>query len=64
MKRIAIMSYNTGDIDIITLDKEIETIEEMNNYIAEFLNYNLDEIYWMEFDKGNISFLTEEDFSQ
>lgn len=64
MKRIAIMSYNTGDIDIITLDKEIETIEEMNNYIDEFLNYNLDEIYWMEFDKGNISFLTEEDFSQ
>lgn len=64
MKRIAIMSYNTGDIDIITLDKEIETIEEMNNYIDEFLNYNLDEIYWMEFDKGKISFLTEEDFSQ
>lgn len=64
MKRIAIMSYNTGNIDIITLDKEIETIEEMNNYIDEFLNYNLDEIHWMEFDKGNISFLTEEDFSQ
>lgn len=64
MKRIAIMSYNTGDIDIITLDKEIETIEEMKNYIDEFLNYNLDEIYWMEFDKGKISFLTEEDFSQ
>ena len=57
------MSYNTGDIDIITLDKEMETTEEVKDYLQENCNYNLDEIYWMEFDKGKISFLTSADFS-
>ncbi len=63
MNRIAVMSYNTGDIDIITLDKEMETTEEVKDYLQENCNYNLDEIYWMEFDKGKISFLTSADFS-
>lgn len=63
MNRIAVMSYNTGDIDIITLDEEMETTEEVKDYLQENCNYNLDEIYWMEFDKGKISFLTSADFS-
>lgn len=63
MNRIAVMSYNTGDIDIITLDEEMETTEEVKDYLQENCNYNLDEIYWMEFDKGKISFLTSDDFS-
>ncbi|WP_270561522.1 hypothetical protein [Bacteroides cellulosilyticus] len=46
MNRIAVMSYNTGDIDIITLDKEMETTEEVKDYLQENCNYNLDEIYW------------------
>ncbi|WP_373156899.1 hypothetical protein [Bacteroides cellulosilyticus] len=62
MNRIAVMSYNTGDIDIITLDKEMETTEEVKNYLQEDCNYNMDEIYWMEFDSGKISFLTSADF--
>lgn len=62
MNRIAVMSYNTGDIDIITLDEEMVTIEEVKDYLQEHCNYNLDEIYWMEFDKGKISFLTSDDF--
>lgn len=62
MNRIAVMSYNTGDIDIITLDKEMETIEEVETYLQEDCNYNMDEIYWMEFDRGKISFLTSADF--
>ena len=63
MNRIAVMSYNTGDIDIITLDTEMATTEEVKDYLQENCNYNLDEIYWMEFDKGKISFLTSADFS-
>ncbi|MCD7939382.1 MAG: hypothetical protein LUH50_04515 [Bacteroides intestinalis] len=63
MNRIAVMSYNTGDIDIITLDKEMETTEEVKTYLQEDCNYNMDEIYWMEFDRGKISFLTSADFS-
>ncbi len=31
MKRIAVMSYNIGDIDIITLDKEIRTNKEVED---------------------------------
>jgi coenzyme F420-reducing hydrogenase beta subunit len=62
MNRIAVMSYNTGDIDIITLDEEMKTTEEVKDYLQENCNYNLDEIYWMEFDKGKISFLTSDDF--
>ena len=62
MNRIAVMSYNTGDIDIITLDEEMKTTEEVKDYLQENSNYNLDEIYWMEFDKGKISFLTSDDF--
>lgn len=62
MKRIAVMSYNTGDIDIITLEHEVESSEEVINILQDDCNYNMDEIYWMEFDKGNISFLTIADF--
>mgnify|MGYP000401886934 FL=1 len=62
MKRIAVMSYNIGDIDIITLDKEIRTNKEVEEYLQNTCNYNLDEIYWMGFDKGNINFLTDGNF--
>ena len=63
MKRIAVMSYNIGDIDIITLDKEIRTNKEVEEYLQNTCNYNLDEIYWMGFDKGNINFLTDGNFN-
>ena len=59
MKRIAVMSYNIGDIDIITLDKEIRTNKEVEEYLQNTCNYNLDELYWMGFDKGNINFVTD-----
>ena len=62
MKRIAVMSYNIGDIDIITLDKEIRTNKEVEEYLQNTCNYNLDEIYWMGFDKGSINFLTDGNF--
>lgn len=64
MKKIAVMSYNTGEIDIITLDKRIKTNERIEKYLDSHCNYNLDEIYWMEFDKGKINFLTSADFAQ
>ena len=62
MKRIAVMSYNIGDIDIITLDKEIRTNKEVEEYRQNTCNYTLDEVYWMGVDKGNINFLTDGNF--
>ena len=62
MKRIAVMSYNIGDIDIITLDKEIRTNKEVEEYLQNTCNYNLDEIYWMGFNKVSINFLTDGNF--
>lgn len=56
MKRIAVMSYNIGDIDIITLDKEIRTNKEVEEYLQNTCNYNLDEVYWMGLIKGTLIF--------
>lgn len=61
IKRIAVMSYNTGDLDIITLDDKIKC-DDVEEFLQNDFNYNLDEIYWMEFDKGSINFLTNADF--
>lgn len=63
IKRIAVMSYNTGDIDIITLDDGIK-YDDVEEFLQNDCNYNQDETYWMSFDKGSINFLTSADFEQ
>lgn len=55
VKKVAVMRYDTCEIDIVTFDKEIDA-----DSIEEHLNYHLSEIYWMEFDKGKINYLTSE----
>ena len=63
MRKIAVMNYNTGAIEIITTENEIQ-YNDVETYLDDVCNYNMDEIYWMGFDKGKISFLTEDDFSE
>lgn len=63
IKRIAVMSYNTGDIDIITLDEGLK-YDDVEEFPYNDCNYNQDEIYWMTFDKGSVNFLTNADFEQ
>lgn len=55
------MSYNTGEIDIITLDDGIK-YDDVEKFLQNDCNYNQDEIYWMDFDRGSINFLTSADF--
>lgn len=64
MNKIAVMSYNTEEIDIITLDYGLKTNEDVEKHLQNYCNYNLDEIHWMEFDKGKVNFLTNTDFEQ
>ena len=50
---IAVLNYNTGDVDIIENCPNLRTTEEVENYLVEVLEYNSDEIYFM-FSPNNL----------
>lgn len=44
---IAVLNYNNGEVDIIGNCPNLKTTEEVENYLSEVLEYNIDEISYM-----------------
>lgn len=59
---IAVLDYSTGEVDIIKHCVNLRTNEEVENYLAEVLHYNLDEIYYMFSQELKVNDLTPMDF--
>lgn len=60
---LAILDYNCGTVDIVSNVPDMEHNCEVENYLVETLNYNLDEIYFMNIKTtDDVKFLTPEDF--
>lgn len=47
----AILNYNIGNVELITVPDNVEDVEE---YLCDSLNYNLDEIEYMFSDSLTI----------
>lgn len=52
---VVVLNYNTGEVDFIILPDHLKTAqcEEIENYLSDELDYNLDEIHWMGSDSGD-----------
>lgn len=59
---IAVLDYSTGEVDIIKHCVNLRTNEEVENYLAEVLHYNLDEINYMFSQELKVNNLTPMDF--
>ena len=61
---IAVLDYSTGTVDIINDCPNLRTNEEVENYLSEVLEYNIDEIHFM-FSRVEIetNTLTPDDFA-
>lgn len=60
---IAVLDYSTGDVDIIRNVVNLRTNEEVENYLCEVLEYNLDEIHYMFARDLQVNDLTPMDFA-
>lgn len=61
---IAVLNYNTGDVDIIENCPNLRTNEEVENYLVEVLEYNTDEIHYMFSAEINVCNLVPDDYSK
>ena len=53
MAWITVLCYDTGEVDCIEYnDEEVDDVEE---YLVQTLNYNLDNIHWMESSELKVS---------
>ena len=60
--KLAVLDYNCGDVDIIDNVPDMTDNDEIENYLIDRLNYNLDEINWMDLTKGRVNNFTPDDF--
>lgn len=62
--RIAVLCFDCGEVDIIDNVPQMDTNEEVEEYLTSVLDYNADEISWMtDHGKGmQINYLTPNDF--
>lgn len=61
---IAVLNYNTGDVDIIENCPNLRTTEEVENYLVEVLEYNSDEIYFMFSPDIDVNYMEPDDFGK
>lgn len=59
---IAVLNYNTGDVDIIENCPNIRTNEEVEGYLSEVLQYNIDEIHYMFSSAIDVNTMNPYDF--
>ena len=59
---IAVLCYSTGEVDIIRNVVNLRTNEEVENYLAGVLEYNLDEVHYMFSRDLQVNDLTPMDF--
>ena len=60
-KRLAVLEYNTGNIAVISINRNLQTTEKIEDFLSSHCGYHLSEINWMEL-KGEVLFLSESDF--
>jgi len=51
MKTIAILNYNTCQVEFLEIPSACDTSEQIEEYLFDTLDYNSDEIYYMECKK-------------
>lgn len=61
---IAVLNYNTGDVDIIENCPNLRTNEEVENYLVEVLEYNSDEIHFMFSPDIDVNYMEPDDFGK
>lgn len=61
---IAVLNYNTGDVDIIENCPNLRTNEEVENYLVEVLEYNSDEIHFMFSPDIDVNYIEPDDFGK
>lgn len=61
---IAVLNYNTGDVDIIENCPNLRTNEEVENYLVEVLEYNSDEIHFMFSPDIDVNCIEPDDFGK
>lgn len=61
---IAVLNYNTGDVDIIENCPNLRTNEEVENYLVEVLEYNSDEIHFMFSPDIDVNCIDPDDFGK
>lgn len=61
---IAVLYYNTGDVDIIENCPNLRTNEEVENYLVEVLEYNSDEIHFMFSPGIDVNYMEPDDFGK
>lgn len=61
---IAVLNYNTGDVDIIENCPNLRTTEEVENYLVEVLEYNSDEIHFMFSQDIDVNYMEPDDFGK
>lgn len=59
--KLAILCKDCGDVDIISNVPNMTNDEDIEEYLSAELNYDVDNIYWIEFT-GRFNELTPEDF--
>ena len=59
--KLAILCKDCGDVDIINNVPDMTNDEDIEEYLSVELNYDVDNIYWIEF-AGRFNELTPEDF--
>ena len=59
--KLAILCKDCGDVDIINNVPDMTNDEDIEEYLSVELNYDVDNIYWIEFT-GMFHELTPEDF--
>ena len=61
---IAVLNYNTGDVDIIENCPNLRTNEEVENYLVEVLEYNSDEIHFIFSPDIDVNYMKPDDFGK
>lgn len=67
--RIAVIDYPNSQVDIIDEVPEMESSEQVKNYLSDVLQYNTEEISFIfgkagGADKIDINFLTPKDYGE
>lgn len=60
--KIAVLDFSCGELDIIDKVPQMESSDDIEEYLSERLNYNPDKIQWMDLSKGRVNFLTPDDY--
>lgn len=59
--KLAVLDCNSGNVAVISLDRRLQTTEEIEEFLNKHCGYHLSEINWMIL-KGEVLFLDESDF--